>query len=308
MKFWQSAKSDARAVIATSPTITRTSHGPVEYVSTGDGPPILALHGGMGGYDQGLILARAALPDSDSFHVISISRPGYLRTPLRSGESPEEQADMCAYLLDSLGIERAFVIAVSAGGPSALQFASRYPSRCVGVILVSCCTGHLDVPPKVASRIPLLKLLAYFPWLTALMRWRAARDPERGAIRAIADDAVRARTLEHRDAGPLMRALQASAMSKLSRRLPGTLNDMEQFSVAPPLPLKRIKAPILVIHGTADRVVPFAHAKRVADEAPNAELMAIEGGEHVSIFTHIDAIRARVAGFLDAILTPPVSR
>ena len=39
-----------------------------------------------------------------------------------------------------------------------------------------------------------------------------------------------------------------------------------------------------------------------------AELMAIEGGEHVSIFTHIDAIRTRVGGFLDAILTPPLSR
>ena len=308
MKFWQSAKRDARAAIATSPTMAHTSHGPVQYVSTGDGPPILALHGGMGGYDQGLLLTRAALPDAGRFHVISVSRPGYLGTPLKSGETPEEQADMCAYLLDRLGVSQSFVIAASAGGPSALQFARRYPSRCTGVILVSCCTGHLDIPPQVASRIPLMKLLAYFPWLTALMRWRAGRDPERSAIRAISDETIRARTLEHRDAGLLMRELQSSTMSKLAHRIPGTLNDMEQFSSIPPLPIQGITAPILVIHGTGDRVVPFAHAKRVADEAPNAELMAIEGGEHVSIFTHIDEVRAKVGAFLDAILAQPARR
>ncbi len=52
-----------------------------------------------------------------------------------------------------------------------------------------------------------MKLLACFPWLAALVRWRARRDPERSAIRAIADEAVRTRTLGHRDAGPLMREL-----------------------------------------------------------------------------------------------------
>ncbi len=96
-------------------------------------------------------------------------------------------------------------------------------------------------------------------------------------------------------------------MSKLARRLPGTLNDMEQFSAISRLPLDRINAPILVIHGTADRVVPFAHAKRVADEALNAELFAIEGGEHVSIFTHIDEIRARIGAFFEAIIAKPAS-
>jgi pimeloyl-ACP methyl ester carboxylesterase len=144
-----------------------------------------------------------------------------------------------------------------------------------------------------------MKILARFPWLAALMRIRRERDQDRGAIRAIADEAVRARTLAHPDAGPLFRELQSSTMSNLGHRLPGTLNDMEQFRDMSPLPIAGIAAPILVIHGTGDRIVPFAHARRVADEAPNAELMAIEGGEHVSIFTHIDEIRARVEAFLN---------
>ncbi len=298
MKIWQPVGPGVRAADAERPTVANTSHGPAQFVSVGEGPAILALHGGMGGYDQGLLLARAALPDVARFHVISVSRPGYLGTPLKSGETPEEQADMCAYLLDRLGVESSFVIAVSAGGPSALQFARRYPSRCAGVILVSCCTGQLDVPPQVASRIPFMKILAKFPWLAALMQMRRDRDQDRAAIRAISDEAVRARTLEHPDAGPMLRELQSSTMSKLGHRLLGTLNDIEQFRALPPLPISGITVPILVVHGTGDRVVPFAHAKRVADEAPNAELLAIAGGEHVSIFTHIDEVRAKVEAFL----------
>ena len=199
------------------------------------------LHGGMGGYDQGLILARAALADTGRFHVISVSRPGYLDTPLRSGETPEEQADMFAYLLDRLGVERSFVIAVSAGGPSALQFARRYPARCAGVILVSCCTGHLDIPPQVASRIPLMKLLARFPWLTALMRWRAGEIRSAAPSARIADEAVRTRTLGASRRRPADEGAAVEHHEQAGPAAPGTLNDMEQFSAMSRLPLRSHK-------------------------------------------------------------------
>lgn len=38
--------------------------------------------------------------------------------------------------------------------------------------------------------------------------------------------------------------------------------------------------PILVLHGTADDVVPFHHAERIAERAPQAELKLIEGAGH----------------------------
>jgi pimeloyl-ACP methyl ester carboxylesterase len=40
------------------------------------------------------------------------------------------QADAVAALLDVLGIRTAAVMAVSGGGPCALQFALRHPQRC----------------------------------------------------------------------------------------------------------------------------------------------------------------------------------
>jgi pimeloyl-ACP methyl ester carboxylesterase len=41
-----------------------------------------------------------------------------------------------------------------------------------------------------------------------------------------------------------------------------------------------VRVPTLIVHGTADDVVPVHHAQRIADRAPNAELRIIEGAGH----------------------------
>ena len=62
------------------PVVTRTTFGPVEHTRAGTGPAFLALHGGMGGYDQSWLLARALLADLSNHNVLGLSRPGYLGT------------------------------------------------------------------------------------------------------------------------------------------------------------------------------------------------------------------------------------
>jgi pimeloyl-ACP methyl ester carboxylesterase len=39
--------------------------------------------------------------------------------------------------------------------------------------------------------------------------------------------------------------------------------------------------PLLVIHGRADRIVPFAHARRIVDAAPDAEMACFEDADHL---------------------------
>ena len=41
-----------------------------------------------------------------------------------------------------------------------------------------------------------------------------------------------------------------------------------------------IDRPILIIHGTDDRIVPARHGRRLADAGPTAQLIEIDGGDH----------------------------
>ncbi len=104
---------DAQLSKKLKPATAETLLGAVEYVEIGDGPAVVALHGAMGGYDQSPILAQT-VGDPDCRYV-AVSRPGYLGTPIGSGKSPERQADLIAALLDTMGIERTGVMAVSGG-------------------------------------------------------------------------------------------------------------------------------------------------------------------------------------------------
>ena len=277
----------------------RPSAGPLDHASSGDGPAFLALHGGMGGIDQSQLLARALLGGAHRHRVIAVSRPGYPGTPLGTGPAPEDQADLYARLLDRYDIEKAAVAAVSAGGISALQFALRHPDRCRALVLMSCCTGRLATPPEILSRMRVMNLLSRVPGLAALMRWKIAKDFDAAARRSIADPDIRMRTLAHPEAGAMLRQLQLSVFERLRERLPGTSNDTSRFAELLPFPFEKISAPALVLHGAGDRVVPFAHAEMVAAGLPRVELFAIEGGEHVALFTHLDEVRERLAGFLE---------
>jgi pimeloyl-ACP methyl ester carboxylesterase len=285
--------------VAPRPIATITARGALSHTDTGHGPALLALHGGMGGADQSWLLGRAVLAEPDAHRVIGLARPGYPGTPLALGESPGEQADLYPALLDALGIDRAVVAAVSAGGPSALEFALRHPDRCRGLILVSAATGRLEAD-RVLARLGTLQRLLRVPGMSAVLAWRAARDPEASARRSILDPDLRARTLAHPDAGPLIRGLGAMAAQQLRARLPGTLNDTLRYGDLPPFPFERLTVPLLILHGTADRVVPFAHAEAAAT-ASLAKLVPLPDGDHVALFTHLELVRPAVTAFLSGL-------
>ena len=277
------------------PALVTTPRGPVEYAEYGEGPAVLALHGAMGGWDQGLLLARTIGGTGHRF--VGVSRPGYLRTPLAAGRSPEEQADLYAEVLGALGVRDALLLAVSGGGPSAIHFALRHRERCRGLVLVSTCGGRVETRLPLAFQ--LLRLAARWPWLAAAMERKAARqDPDAAARRSIPDPALRERTLADPGAGPLLRELLASASDRMALRLPGTVNDVAVTRTRD-YPLERIAVPVLVVHGRDDRVVPFArHGEVLAERIPGAERVALEGGDHVAIFTHREEALARVKRFL----------
>ena len=121
--------------MATESAVIQTPHGPIEYATFGDGPAVLVVHGAGGGYNQGVLVAKAF--GGDGFRWIIPSRFGYLRTPLPADASTSAQADAFADLLDALAIQRVSIMAISGGVPPSLQFAERYPARTSALVLLS---------------------------------------------------------------------------------------------------------------------------------------------------------------------------
>jgi non-heme chloroperoxidase len=62
----------------------------------------------------------------------------------------------------------------------------------------------------------------------------------------------------------------------------------------------RIDVPTLIIHGDADRIVPFAAAgKRTAALIKSARLLTIKDGPHCVTWTHADEVNAELVKFLE---------
>jgi pimeloyl-ACP methyl ester carboxylesterase len=57
--------------------------------------------------------------------------------------------------------------------------------------------------------------------------------------------------------------------------------------------------PTLVIHGDADRIVPFpASGQRTAKLVPGARLVVVKGGPHFISWTHVDEVNTALLSFL----------
>lgn len=144
----------------------QTRSGTIEYADRGEGVPLLVSHGVLGSHVDTVDGWWADLP-GPGFRVIGPSRFGYFGSTLPKDATPADQADAYALLLDHLGVDRAVVIAFSAGSGSVLEFARRHPERVTGLILASCRLGGgittpgafaTAVPPRLQRRPPLLDL------------------------------------------------------------------------------------------------------------------------------------------------------
>ncbi|MDO9264282.1 MAG: alpha/beta hydrolase, partial [Desulfosalsimonadaceae bacterium] len=90
------------------------------------------------------------------------------------------------------------------------------------------------------------------------------------------------------------------SMSPGDLREAGMKNDVEQLEKVKDLPLKDVKAPTLVIHGTNDADVNVEDAKFAARTIPDVELFLVPGGFHVMAITDaIDEITRKRVRFLN---------
>lgn len=71
-------------------------------------------------------------------------------------------------------------------------------------------------------------------------------------------------------------------------RKPGFTNDFDQFSHIE-LPLGGVQAPVLLVHARTDADVPYEQSVHAAAGLPNAGLVTIDVGTHLSAWLGPDA-------------------
>ena len=108
--------------------------GSIEYTLQGHGPVLLVCHGTSENCYSGSSLAPLL---NAGFSLLTISRPGYGRTPSDVGRSNTEAADALVALLDHLAIPQCSVIAISGGGPTGVALAANYPVRVNSLVLIA---------------------------------------------------------------------------------------------------------------------------------------------------------------------------
>lgn len=273
--------------IKTGSKILDTAAGPMEYQQIGNnGPVLLLLHGTPGGYDQAIPI--------EGMRVLVPSRPGYLRTPLDTGRTPQEQADAYAALMDSLGIDQVIVMGASGGGPSAIAFAVRHPKRTVALIALEAVSQTLSLE-ELTIEMPFFMSSDFYMW-AALSAMKTLMGPE-GIVelvvpnpenqRLILDDPAKLKRIE---------SLMWSSWPMSLRQL-GDANDLTQFADID-LNASAISVPTLIIHGTEDINVEYTQSIALAEQIPGAILHTVDGADHMMPFSHSEEMTAAIEEFL----------
>lgn len=284
---WRDSHIDA---LANTSRVVQTEVGQVEVAVTGTGPAILTVHGTPGGFDQ---VASTGSLFPKNHQQIAMSRPGYLRTPISSGRTPQEQAELHVALLDKLGINKAIALGVSGGGPSVIRLALDHPERTRAIVLLS---ARMRTKPKPSDddgfSIRSIFSQDFLVWLFS----------EQLADGLVSD--VEAKQLTPYARQTFMQIVMSSVPEEM--RATGKANDLIQMT-DPRLntwPLNEITAPTLIIHGLSDTGTDVEEAEYVRDQIPHAELVFLEGGHFIGT-THAEEIRQIISQFVNKL--PPVS-
>ena len=262
----------------------------IEYDTIGNpaSPPLLLIMG-LGGQlihwdddfcrqlaDRGLFIIRFDNRDtglSTRFEAAGLPDMSELLDARLQGQSIpapytlDDMADDAAKLLEALDIEKAHICGSSMGGMIAQTLAMRHPQRLLSLTSIYSTTGNPDLPqPQPAAMEALLT--------PQPVERQAYIDFNVITMQAIAGSGFPFD--EH-----FIRSISARAYDRafyppgVGRQMMAVMAQEDRTSA-----LGSVTVPTLVIHGTADPLVPPAHGQATADAIPGAQLLLVEGMGH----------------------------
>ncbi|MGZ4729853.1 MAG: alpha/beta fold hydrolase [Acidimicrobiales bacterium] len=251
----------------------------------GEGHPIVFLHG-LGGCWRDWEPQLDSL--SDRFRCVVIEHRGHGRSELTRGDySTRLFADDAAAVCAQLDIAHAHVVGLSMGGLIAQALAVRHPDLVDSLVL--CDTG-------IGMKPPMSDWLRQAAEDTRAKGFRDSRGvlPESSpgwSAKTIAErpEVMRNNMRESESADPDAWARAAIAVTE--HDLTGEID--------------AVTAPVLLIWGDSDEVIPIASAKGLQRVWPDADLVVLADAGHVA---NLEAPEAFDAAIVDFFAAHPCSR
>lgn len=213
---------------------------------------------------------------------VSYDRPGYGGSTPVPGRDKASAARYVTAVADALGIGRFAVMGHSSGGSYALACGALLPERVLAVVSVAGLAPFgaegLDWYGGIsASGTASLRAAAEGRAAKERYEARAEYDPE---MFAPVDHAALSGTW----------AWFGDIVPPALKDGPGGLIDDDLATVSPwGCDPARITAPVLLLHGERDRVVPASHSRWLAGRCPSAELRLSPDDGHISVLDRGEA-------------------
>ncbi|PRY17419.1 alpha/beta fold hydrolase [Kineococcus rhizosphaerae] len=209
---------------------------------------------------------------------IGVDRPGFGRSPRLPGRRVADVAADVRAVLDHLGVETCRSVGHSGGGSHALACAALLPERTTSALSISGLAPFSGADwfegMGPHSRASLGRATG---GRRAKEQFEAAGGS--GGVDFTDDDWA---TLE----GPW--GWFGTVVAEATADGRGGVVDDDVAHVNPwGFDPAAITVPVTLVHGEADRVVPLAHARRLAALIPGADLVTVPGAGHLSVLEEI---------------------
>lgn len=278
--------------------------GPVRIIDYGgEGPLILLLHGLAGSAENW----AAVGPDLTEFgRVVAVDLLGCGDTPPAGrAVNVEHNAALVARVIADLGAGRAILVGHSMGGLVAMRTAVDYPQFVERLVLVDPALplDFRDLPDGEVF-VKLLGPLIPFLGPAAVWLYRAGRTPRQEVeetlrmncydIEVIPDearDSIVDDVARRRRQAWAVRAFVDSDRSIASYVLrPSRMRDL----------IHRVSQPVLLVHGTEDRLVSTGSARWSARQRPDWDFVQLDGIGHIPMLEAPDTFVPLVGNWIDA--------
>jgi 3-oxoadipate enol-lactonase len=254
------------------------NHGvQIYWDEAGEGTPLLLIMG-LGFPSDAWWRIRTEL--SKQSRTIALDNRGVGRSEMPPGPYPIAlMASDAAAVLDAAGVASAHVFGISMGGMIAQEFALQYPAR-VRSLILGCTTP--SGPRAVHAE----------PEATELLTARSEMLPEEAARAAIPFVYYPETPRERIEEDLAVRRPWYPKPEAYVAQLQGIF-EWESYSR-----LQQIQAPTLVLHGEADRLVPVANGKLLAESIAGAKLVLLPRAGHIFWTDQTEASNRAVLEFL----------